>query len=188
MTMKVFKGLLIALMVLLVSGAVVYACTRPVEEYCQESPCEISVTPTPEVTPTPIIEDPCVVLLDGEFQVCEEVTPTATPSATPTPEVREFALGGPPQCTDDTSEQFRPTVTKAWRDGKGGVDIEWTSGNTEQYVLYYGPTGKEYLWNTGRLAGLKTKIYLFPDQMIDVSACSVSPCGREMCSVRFVDP
>lgn len=187
--MKALKGFVIALIVLLVSGAVIYACTQSVED-CQESPCEvIEASPTPSLTPTPTPEDNCVVSLDSEFQVCE-VTPTATPSATPLPTdipVKEFALGGAPQCTDNI-EQFRPTVTKAWRDGKGGVDIEWTSGNTNEYLLYYGPTGKEYLWNTGRITGLKATVHLFPDQMIDVSACSVSPCGNLMCSARFIDP
>lgn len=155
------------------------------------------VTPTPEITETPT-QNPCdlevtLLVVTEEDQVpC--VTPTPEPSETPTPEVKtEQALtpAGVPQCNDDSKLQYAPTVTYAWRTGTD-LQVKWTSGNTEDYLIYFTPTGQsDYPWNTGRLQGIGEPLDFTihnVNQMVDVKVCSVSKCGQEMCSARFIDP
>jgi hypothetical protein len=118
-----------------------------------------------------------------------EPTPTPTPEPTPTerPE-KDFELGGAPVCTDNGVE-FAPTITRLIRDETGkNVDTRWTETDTEDFIVYYGPTGQELVWNTGRIQGHSTVLHLEQSQMIDAIVCSVSPCGEEKCGVRVIDP
>jgi len=83
-----------------------------------------SVSPSVTATPTPSPTETCILVLDGEFQSCEEVsvTPTVTevPSATPTPptcgegehmnlqgdKCLRFELGGAPS-SDEQGTPFQ---------------------------------------------------------------------------------
>lgn len=105
---------------------------------------------------------------------------------------------GAPICTDN-GENIAPTVTKAWRDGKGNIDVQWTLTDTSKFVIYYGLSGKELGWNTGDIhgypipaTGVQTgwdyTIHKTPNVLLDVQVCSVGSCGEEKCSVRFIDP
>jgi hypothetical protein len=140
-------------------------------------------TPTPEPTPTPIQEcEDCITPTPTP-------EPTATPEATPTPVVQDHSGPyGAPQCVDE-APQFKPEVTKAWRDGKGNVDVTWTKTDpVNQYIVYFGLSGKNLDWNTGRVPGWETTLHQTPNELLDVQVCAVSSCGQLNCSTRFIDP
>lgn len=134
-----------------------------------------SVTPTvmPTVTPTPIVE------------VEPSVTPTSTPEVTLTPAPEVHLASGAPTCNDE-KPKFAPTVTYAQR---SGTDLltKWTTTDTTEFIIYYGPTGKDLNWNTGRVKG-QEKVIGEVHEMVDVVACSVSQCGQLNCSARKIDP
>ena len=130
--------------------------------------------------------------LDTACQVEEptqcEVTPTPTPEATP--EAQPVDHSGPvgaPICTDN-GVKFAPTITRMWRNGKGDVDMKWTTTDTSDFIVYFGLSGKDLNWNTGRITGQGITLHDTPNVLLDGIVCSVSPCGAEKCSVRFIDP
>ena len=105
----------------------------------------------------------------------------------PTPRSEQpLTQAGAPICNDGGVPKYAPTVTYAWRTGTD-LDVRWTTTDTNDFVLYYGSTGKDFVWNTGRISGQEMIVHNV-DQMVDVIACSVSKCGAENCGVRFVDP
>ena len=138
--------------------------------------CEVEPSVTPTVTPTPI----------EECNDCVEPTPEpeVTPEVTPAPK-QEPQLGGAPVCNDE-KPKYAPTITYFMRNGTDAL-IKWTTTDTQEFVIYYGPTKKDLVWNTGRVKGQEYLIHQV-NQMLDGKVCSVSGCGQETCGAVFVDP
>lgn len=159
--------------------------------------CFPNSTPHPTASPVPEKTD-C-----PEETVQPSATPEETSSPEPTPveetpaptEQPTVALTEPhgdvsaPVCTDGGAPKFAPTVTYAWRTGTD-VDVKFTTTDVQDFILWYGPTGKALVQHTGVFhnadAHPSYQIHLV-NQPIDVIACAVSPCGIQTCGVRFID-
>lgn len=140
------------------------------------------VCPTPSATPT---ASPTVSPTPSPSS-----EPTASPTVEPTPvDLTDHSIKPKEaeRCVDEGKPEFTPTVTYAWRTGTNLL-VKWTPTDpVKEFVVYYGPTGKELVWNTGRVQGHEVTIHKVTS-MADVVVCAVSRCGVENCSVRFIDP
>lgn len=159
------------------------ACNIGEAEYNKGQCCEQIGYPTYELCLANLSQPTCC----GCFTDRCETSPTNTPMPTPVPPAATPEPKGPPPACQGSPVKYAPTITNVYRLSHNSVSVEWTTTDTESFVVYFGPVGSSLPWNT-KVVGNDVVLNDLPSgQPIDVKVCSVGQCGDQLCSA-VVDP